>query len=128
MDTHILIWLALEPENLSDKVRKILADRKNEIYFSVVSFWEVSIKYANGKLKLQSSTPDELHEGLLFHGFKSLPLRTKETVGFYHLDMGAHKDPFDKMLVWQALKNNLILITDDKLIKKNKPENLQIIY
>ncbi|GHT38015.1 hypothetical protein FACS189427_11780 [Planctomycetales bacterium] len=57
VDTHILLWLFLEPENLSEAIRKILTDEENTVYYSPISLWEISIKFSLGKLVLQGGTP-----------------------------------------------------------------------
>lgn len=127
LDTHILLWAIISPEKLSKKVRDILINPENIILVSAVCFWEISLKYATGKLVLQDIQPEELLEYSKKIGFTFLRL-TVEDAGTFHLLPGQyHKDPFDRMLIWQALQNNYIFISDDKHVKKYVSVGLKLI-
>jgi PIN domain nuclease of toxin-antitoxin system len=112
LDTHILLWwLAGSPE-LSDQIRERI-DTELEVYVSSASVWELSIKKAAGKLKL----PDDLINWIQQGGLSELPITMQ------HADLAGrlpliHRDPFDRMLVAQALAERLTLVTRDGLIQK----------
>lgn len=128
LDTHILIWVLFEPSKLSDEVRSILINRiDNQIYVSAVSFWEIAIKFRTGKIGLGPYQPNDLPQACLESGFEILPLTVSETSSFHQLLADYHKDPFDRMLIWQAIKANYLFISDDENVRKYRSEGLRII-
>ena len=128
LDTHILIWVLFEPSKLSSRVRSILADRGgNQVYVSAVSFWEISIKFRTGKIGLDDLWPDDLPKICLESGYELIPLTDLETSSFHQLLADYHQDPFDRILIWQALKANYTFISDDENVKKYGSEGLKVI-
>jgi PIN domain nuclease of toxin-antitoxin system len=127
LDTHILIWVLMDTQKLSKSVKSILENPANTIYVSCVNFWEISIKNSLGNLEINNMKPDEL----IFHtekmGFIIIDLSVKETATLYKLSTKHHKDPFDRILIWQAIKNDFTFISDDKNIKKYITEGLKVI-
>jgi PIN domain nuclease of toxin-antitoxin system len=129
LDTHVILWLAYEDDKLSSPIREILLKQENEIYISAVSFWEISLKYQSGKLNLNEHNPEILKAGFeQFYDFKELPLEMEDTVSFFKLNSPIHKDPFDRILIWQALRRNLALISDDDNIKRYQSLGLKVIW
>lgn len=129
LDTHVVLWLAFNDEKLSPKVRKLLVSEDAEIYLSAVSFWEISIKYQMGKLDLKQHTPETLMAGIDQHfECHKLDLALKDAVTFFQLEPLHHKDPFDRMLIWQSLRHGLALITDDENIKLYQDTGLKVIW
>lgn len=128
LDTHTLIWALTKSAQLSDNVRSILQDENNEIVVSVLSFWEMSIKRSVQKLDLQGGSPEDLILETLKADFDILPLSYELCSSFYKLSATHHKDPFDRMLIWQALCQNYSLITIDKDIRKYVAEGLQVVW
>jgi PIN domain nuclease of toxin-antitoxin system len=108
LDTHALLWW-LADEGLTDQARDAIADPANQILVSAASAWEISIKKALGKL----AVPDDLGQQLEAGGFTPLPI----SVG-HGLEAGQlprhHADPFDRMLIAQALADGLTIVTRDK--------------
>lgn len=127
LDTHIFIWAIMSPDKLSKQVQKLLLNTDNTIFVSAISLWEISIKFSLGNLQLSNLMPSELIFLCEEMGFKLINLTAKETATFYNLKAEYHKDPFDRMLIWQALKNNFVMISDDKNVKKYVSEGLQVI-
>ena len=113
LDTHSFLWSAFEPGRLSRPVHAELADSGNPVYVSSVTFWEISLKAGIGKLTLTGSLPDELPGIADRLGYSLLPLAPDEASSFYRLPRCAHKDPFDSMLIWQAIRRQLTLISKD---------------
>ncbi len=128
LDTHVLIWFLFEPNKLSENVKQILKSEESQIDLSAASFWEISIKFKSGKLSLGGRTPSEIHNIFLENGYSIIPLEGHETSTFYNLEPEYHRDPFDRILIWQALKNNYCLITDDSDIKLNQAAGLKVIW
>lgn len=114
LDTHILLWSAGQPERLSDPIRAMLASPENALFFSAVSIWEMVIKLALGREDFRVD-PDRLIKMLLAHGYEELPV-TAEHALRVHLLPPLHKDPFDRMLVAQALAEGMTLVTGDEAV------------
>lgn len=111
LDTHVLIWSLENNVALSGGARDAIIDGKNIVFVSSVSAWEISIKQAMGKLKV----PDNLQEEISLHRFTPL------NINFEHAKLAGelpniHKDPFDRMLIAQAIIEKLTLVTRDSLI------------
>jgi PIN domain nuclease of toxin-antitoxin system len=118
IDTHILLWLYLEPKRISAEIKDFVHDRKrNEIYVSDVSGWEISIKYGIGKLKLpeipELFVPDRIRRA----GFLSLPIDFQHVLRVHNLPP-IHGDPFDRLLVSQSQSENMTIFTADRNIPK----------
>lgn len=95
---------------------------------SSISFWEIALKFSIGKLHLEKCIPDELPSLAVQSGFLLLPLEAEESAAFYHLPKQAHKDPFDRMLIWQAISRQLILVSKDNDLTAYNQYGLQIIW
>ncbi|MCC5929274.1 MAG: type II toxin-antitoxin system VapC family toxin [Cyclobacteriaceae bacterium] len=129
LDTHVILWLAFRDDKLSPKARKLLLNRDTDIYLSAVSFWEISIKYQMGKLDLKQYTPGTLLDGFVqYYDCHFLNLEIKDAASFFQLDKQPHKDPFDRMLIWQALENDLTFISNDENIKMYQDTGLKVIW
>lgn len=117
LDTHIYLWWLNNDKKLTTPVQKILSNPDNILYVSVISFWEISIKFHARKLLLK--TPFlALIQNLQFN---LLSVNLDHMLELHKLPV-YHKDPFDRMLIAQAQAENCILITDDSKIKKYKIE------
>ena len=127
LDTHILIWAITSPERLSKKVQGVLTDPQNTIIVSSVSLWEISLKYASGKLQLKSVEPEDFIRISQKIGFTCTSLSVEDASTFHLLRCDHHKDPFDRMLIWQAIKNDLVFISDDKEVQKYISDGLKVI-
>ncbi|MBS0633997.1 MAG: type II toxin-antitoxin system VapC family toxin [Verrucomicrobia bacterium] len=113
LDTHVLLWWLTNPEELSQKAHKIIADKDNSISVSCVSLWEMSIKKSLGRLNLPLNILEIMHN----EGFKILSIGPEEALGISDLPF-IHQDPFDRMLVMQAKMHDFVLITRDTHIMK----------
>ena len=114
LDTHILLWTAENAPQLSQTARNMIDDQSNEVYFSVVSLWEIVIKTS---LKRPGFDIDaiQLRTQLLKNDFTELLLESSHVFGVNNLQR-RHKDPFDHIIVAQALVENLTLITSDTVV------------
>lgn len=111
LDTQILLWAAGQTERLSASARKQLNDPKNELLFSAASLWEIAIKKSLGREDLRVE-PRLLRRGLLDNGYAELPVTTEHAVSVDALP-DLHKDPFDRILLAQALTEGITLLTAD---------------
>ncbi|RYX99956.1 MAG: type II toxin-antitoxin system VapC family toxin [Cyanobacteriota bacterium] len=128
LDTHILLWAINDDTKLSENVKDKINDIENEIYVSAISFWEISLKFSLGKLKLKGFTPDDLTELSVKIGFKLIPLLHDVCSSYHHLISTIHRDPFDRMLIWQAISKNYILITKDDKASLYNSSGLKIFW
>lgn len=128
LDAHTLLWAISDQKKLSSKVITILEDANNEVFVSAVTFWEISLKYSLGKLDLNGVTPDDLPKHAEETGFSLLPLLPSESSGYHQLNAAWHRDPFDRMLIWQAITNNLTLLSKDKNVAQYKSVGLKLIW
>jgi PIN domain nuclease of toxin-antitoxin system len=125
VDTHILLWSFLETDKLSKKIKSILLDSDNEIYYSPISLWEISIKYGLKKLSLNGGTPDDFFAELNNSFYRCKTIDTTDLITNYKLS-ARHKDPFDRFLIWEAIRNDFVLISVDKNMELYKKEGLKI--
>jgi len=113
LDTHSFLWAAIEPEKLPARLREMIADPQHDINVSTISFWEISLKFALGKLELTGCTPEDMVPAAQAMGLAIVAPTAEETASFHRLPKMAHKDPFDRMLIWQCLQNDWSLISKD---------------
>jgi PIN domain nuclease of toxin-antitoxin system len=116
LDTHILLWAAAEPQRLSRAARALIKDPTNELLFSAVSIWEVAIKHNLGRKDFQVE-PRLLRRALLDQDYIELPLTGAHAASIDTLPP-IHKDPFDRLLVAQAMAEGISLLTSDALLAK----------
>ena len=114
LDTHLVLWAALEPQRLSPKALRLLRSRANDFAFSLATLWEVAIKSSLGRPDFQVD-PATLHAALLGEGFTEVAIRVEHLVGVASLPW-LHRDPFDRLLVAQAAADKLTLLTSDAVL------------
>lgn len=121
LDTHLFLWYISGDPKLAESFRDTISDPHNEIFVSVVSFWEAAIKFQLGKLPLPASPEDYLPAQRRAHNISSLLLNEESVGKLVDLPL-IHRDPFDRMLVCQALSDKLVLVTvDPKIIEYDVP-------
>ena len=116
LDTQLLLWAAGQPERLSKKACKLLDDPHHELLFSAASLWEITIKNSLGREDFRVE-PRLLRRELLDNGYSELPITSQHAV---HIDTlpPLHKDPFDRLLLAQALQEGITLVTTDARLAK----------
>jgi PIN domain nuclease of toxin-antitoxin system len=114
LDTHLLLWAAGEPDRLSTVARKLIKDSGNELTFSAASFWEIAIKRGLGRDDFQVD-PRLLRRGLLDNSYSELLIGSDHALAIDGLPR-LHKDPFDRILVAQAMVEGITLLTVDPLV------------
>lgn len=113
LDTHLLVWLSADSRRVPAAARPLLNDEANLFFFSAASLWEVAIKYALGRQF--NVDPSVLRRGLLDHGYLELAVTSEHTLSLHGLPF-LHKDPFDRILIAQALSEGLTLLTVDAVV------------
>ncbi|MGN6592450.1 MAG: type II toxin-antitoxin system VapC family toxin [Terriglobales bacterium] len=110
-DTHLLLWGAVAPERLSAVARRLMNDEGHELSFSAASLWEVAIKVGLGKRDFTTG-PERLRDHLLDNGYLELAVTGRHAIAVAGLPP-IHKDPFDRLLLAQALVEDITLLTVD---------------
>lgn len=127
IDTHALIWALFEPDKLGRKTRAILKDRSNEVRVSAISFWEISLKSSLGKLVLPETDPSEIPAAAQQLGLQVEPLTVDMLSSYHRLPYAPdHRDPFDRLLIWQAICCNCTLLSRDRDMPFYKAHGLRI--
>jgi PIN domain nuclease of toxin-antitoxin system len=116
LDTHLVLWIPAADPRLSRAARLILNDPDNEFSFSVVSLWEIAIKRGIGKLDPQLN-PRNIRRQLIDTGYEELPIHGQHAVSVDVLPP-IHKDPFDRLLIAQAMIEGITLLTADATIAR----------
>ena len=128
LDTHVLLWTLIDHDKLSKKVKAIILNLEDQKWVSAISFWEISLKYAAGKLDIKGALPEDLLENTIKVGFELINLVPETAVSFYKLPKLRNKDPFDRMLAWQAINENFTLLSKDKGFDDYKSQGLKRIW
>lgn len=128
LDTHSLLWAIFDPKKLSEPARAAIKDQRNDVAVSVVSFWEISLKYALGKLELVGANPEDLPETTETMGIDILQVSAYEAASFHKLSKLAHKDPFDRLIIWQAIQQRMHLVSKDRSFEDYKASGLKLFW
>ena len=113
VDTHAIIWMSSQPHRLSPTVRALLEDENNAVSVSMISFWDMAIKISLGKLDLSAGWMGKLQDFMRDNAVFNLPLRPEHCTTLASLPF-LHRDPFDRMLIAQALTEKQTLISKDR--------------
>jgi len=114
LDTHVLLWAAGVPEQLTREARDLIENPETELVFSAASLWEVAIKNGLGRAAFRVD-PRLLRRGLLENGYTELPVAGLHAVALDSLPR-LHKDPFDRILIAQAQVEGITLLTADEIV------------
>src|SRR5688500_18894146 len=116
LDTHVFLWLVSGDPRLPKEIESVVRDASNDVFLGSVSLWEAVVKHALGKLPLPGRPETYLPEQRRRHGIATLPLGEADVVRLADLPP-LHRDPFDRMLMCQALENDLVLATVDIAVR-----------
>lgn len=111
LDTHLLLWTAAEASKVPKKVRSLILENENDLFFSAASIWEIAIKSQLGRADFDVDT-HILRRGLIDNGYLELTINAEHALAVLALPP-LHKDPFDRMLVAQATVEGFVLLTSD---------------
>jgi len=126
LDTHYMLWALADPKKLSKGVKEIITNPDNRIIVSTISFWEVSLKTSIGKLAVNGFSPEDLPAACEAVGFDIENLTAEDSSTYHYLRATHHIDPFDRMLIWQAIRNDYMFLTADSIVKKYAAEGLNV--
>lgn len=115
LDTCTFLWIITEAPQLSRRARELFRAPDTEVYLSAVSAWEITVKHALGRLPLPEPPARFVPAQREAHGIESLPLDEESVLQVGRLPL-VHRDPFDRMLVSQAIAHGLAILTPDPLI------------
>ena len=116
LDTQVALWAYFDQKRLSAQARSVLEDRENRLVFSTAMLWEIAIKRALGKKGFQFD-PRVLRRAMLDDGYEELPVLGQHAVEVDTLPP-IHRDPFDRILIAQAMVEGIILLTADAMIAR----------
>jgi PIN domain nuclease of toxin-antitoxin system len=114
LDTHLLLWATGEPGRLSAMARALISNPDNQLLFSAASMWEVAIKRGLGRDNFQVDAR-LLRRGLMDNGYSELPITSEHAVAMDGMPL-LHKDPFDRILIAQAITEGITLLTVDPMV------------
>jgi PIN domain nuclease of toxin-antitoxin system len=127
LDTHVLLWALMEPSKLSAKARVAILDPENDCFVSAISLWEISMKHALGKLELSGIKPEELIGKVKRMGVDLLALSPETAAGFHTIPR-KHGDPFDRMLIHQAISDDYYLVSADRAFSEYEEVGLRLVW
>jgi PIN domain nuclease of toxin-antitoxin system len=116
LDTNILIWAASEVERLSPKILKILQDPHSQLYLSAASCWELAIECEKGAIKLRGGPEQFINQCIERLQLKILSIEWQDGIHCAALPQH-HRDPFDRMLIYQAKRYGLTILTSDEMFR-----------
>ena len=117
LDTCTFLWIITDAEEIPSEVRELFIDPSNEVYLSVISAWEIALKHSLGRLPLPADPQQFVPRQRKKHRIRSLALDEESALNIARLP-DIHGDPFDRMLISQALIHGLVILSPDKLIQK----------
>ena len=113
LDTHAFLWWIVDDNRLSSKALQLISNGGNEVFFSTVSAWEIVVKTGLGRVELPEPVERFLPAQLHANGFQVLPIHLSHALGVGDLPE-VHKDPFDRMLVSQAVIERMTIVSGDR--------------
>lgn len=113
LDTHTMIWVFSQPRLLSAQASDAISSEENDVFVSVISPWEIAIKRSKKRLP----APEDLDDAVTAHRFQLLPVQLRHTKAIDSMP-NHHGDPFDRMLVAQAIIDGLTLVTSDRILRR----------
>jgi PIN domain nuclease of toxin-antitoxin system len=112
VDTHTFIWALLHDHRLSARAKQVLRSDENELVYSLVSLWEIAIKMKTGKLNTLGSSVTYVRDEMENYSMQLLPIRYEHVLALETLP-AHHSDPFDRLLIAQAITESLPILTHD---------------
>ena len=130
LDTHVLLWALTNSSMMQDKIKELIMDPKNEIYYSIISVWEIEIKRLMHPDQM-SLTAEAFSDFCRKSGYTCVPVKEEHIIYLEKLKRadGAppHRDPFDRMMICQAVKEGMIFMTHDKLLSDYREPVVYVI-
>jgi len=127
LDTQFVLWILADGKKIKKRERDLINNNNNFIICSSISIFEISLKYSIGKLKLSSFTPIQVPNLLLENGYEIKNIEYEIFATYHQLPNDIHKDPFDRIMIWEAIKNDFYFLSQDKEVSKYQKYGLKII-
>jgi len=128
LDTHTFLWSVSASSNIPETTKAAIRNPDNDVYVSSVSLWEIAIKSRIGKLDLGDISTDDLIGLSEEMGMEQIGLTPEEAITYGKLEENSHFDPFDRMLIWQAIGRNLTMVSKDSEFRKFVPHGLKLLW
>ncbi len=128
LDTHAFLWTVSKSTRLPQKARRVIEDPSNRIFVSSVTFWEIATKFRRGRLDLDGLQPADFIDNAAAMEIEKICLEPTEAATVNQLSEETHFDPFDRMLIWQAICRKHILISRDTEFKKFEPDGIKLLW
>jgi len=128
LDTHSFLWTLFSPDKLSKRARTSILDPENEVFVTVVSFWKISLMYALGKIEMKGLNPEDLPAAAKEANFETIQLEPGEAASFHRLPRIGPKDPFDRLIIWQAIQRDFFLISADREFSAYQEYGLELFW
>jgi len=117
LDTHALLWIVTDDNQLSNRVKKIFLDEQNELYISFASLWEIAIKVSLNRLELGQPLTDFYYKHIIGNKIRLLDINVEHLVELENLKYH-HKDPFDRLIICQSIVEKIPVLSSDKVFSK----------
>ena len=117
VDTHAFVWALLNDHRLSTKAKQVFRSDEHELVFSLISLWEIAIKMNIGKLNTLGSSVSYIRDEMNAYGMELLPIRYEHILQLESLP-AHHGDPFDRLLIAQAITESLPILTGDEVFRR----------
>lgn len=129
IDTQVFLWSLLDTSKLKPHVIEILENEENKIYLSSISFWEIALKNQNKKLDLKGISILQLPHITQQFNYTILNLSPYDYVSIGQIPLKEnHKNPFDRILIQTAIRNNLVLISNNAKFQQYEENGLQLLW
>lgn len=128
LDTHAFLWALTDQSRLPPHVTRIIKDSSETVYLSAISLWEIAIKLRSGRLDIEGRSATDVLDEAVNLDIRLIPLVPDEAATHGNLSEDTHFDPFDRMLIWQAIQRDLILVSHDRKFAKFEADGLKLFW
>ena len=128
LDTHAFLWTWGRSNQLPPRAKQAIEDPQNDVFLSAVSLWEIAIKTRSGRLDLDGNSAVDLLRDADSMNIQLVSVDPIEAASHADLQENTHFDPFDRMLIWQAVSRNLTLVSGDKEFNRFKKDGLKLLW
>lgn len=128
LDTRTFLWTIFDPGKIGVKAKVLITDPGHTILVSLISFWEISLKYSLGKLRLENVSPAELPDIAKKMDLEILGIEAEDVSTYHELPRIGHRDPFDRLIIRQAIRRKIPVVTKDEDFRLYKPYGLRIVW
>ena len=128
LDTQLVLWVLFEPERIPSTILGVFTNRTAIKFVSGVTLWEISLKYSLGKILLNGLSPELIQVKIEETGCQMHSIQNQELSTFYQLPKkDNHKDPFDRLLIWQSIVNDFTLLSADSSFESYLEDGLKLL-